>query len=88
MGIIGAIALPLLMLVGGYYAWKMAKKESHPHADKAGWRDGSLDDWRKEREAELEQERIQRTAKAEQGVFEGAAANESTDTRRQQRIGG
>jgi hypothetical protein len=88
MGLIGAIGLPLLMLVGGYYAWRMSKKQSHPEADKPGWVDDSLDDWRKTRDAELEEERLARVALAEKGVFEGSATNESTDTRRQQRIGG
>ena len=86
--LLSAIGFPLLMAVGGIYAWRLAKKESKPEADKSLWRDTSLDEWRTTREATLDEERSGRVANAEQGIHEGGAGGERPETVRQQRIGG
>ena len=89
VGLIGAIAFPLIMLVGGIYAWKLAKRESAPKPpDKQAWRDDSLDEWRTTREAEIEVARTTRAELAEKGQFEGGSTGDGGDTKRQQRIGG
>ena len=88
MGIIGAIAFPLLMFVGGIYAWKLSKRENTAKPEKALWRDDSLDEWRTTREAEINEVRATRAELAEKGIFEGGSTGDAGDTRRQQRIGG
>lgn len=86
VGIVSALGLPLLMGVGGVAAWRMSKKQdSTSTIDKPQWRDTSLDDWRKERDAEAETVRI---ARANADTHAGAAAEEKAETVRHQRIGG
>lgn len=56
--LIAAIAFPFLLFIGGIAAWQMSK-----HADAAEqntWRDDSLDDWRRERDAEVARARAER----------------------------
>ena len=88
MGIIGAIAFPLLLFVGGIYAWKLSKRENAPKPEKPLWRDDSLDEWRTTREVEIDEARATRAELAEKGVFEGGSTGDGGDTRRHQRIGG
>lgn len=54
--LITTIALPLVMAIGGLLAWRKTMKSARDE-EKPGWRDTSLDDWRHQREAELEAER-------------------------------
>ncbi len=86
-GIISAIGLPLLMAIGGIAAWRMTKKENSTEIEKPAWRDTSLDDWRKQRDADADVERKQR-AENPAALHEGAAAEEQAKTQRHQRIGG
>ena len=86
--LLSAIGFPLLMAVGGIYAWRSAKKESKPEASKALWRDTSLDDWRTDREAAINEERSGRLENASSGVHEGGAGGERPEAVRHQRIGG
>ncbi|MEO9256698.1 MAG: hypothetical protein ABI305_14270 [Tepidiformaceae bacterium] len=84
---LSVVGLPVLMAVGGIAAWRMSKKENSTFVEKPVWRDNSLDDWRKERDAEVEQERILRSS-TEGTLHEGGAAEEKSETQRHQRIGG
>jgi hypothetical protein len=84
---LSVVGLPLLMAIGGIAAWRMSKKENTTIVEKPGWRDDSLDDWRKQRDAEAEQERVAR-ASLEGTLHEGGAVEEKSETQRHQRIGG
>ena len=53
------IGLPMIMAIGGILAWRKTMKGADDD-DKPGWRDTSLDDWRNERESEVEAERLAR----------------------------
>jgi hypothetical protein len=61
-----------------------------PDPEPPQWRDTSLDDWRKRRDAEVEAERQARLANSPgvAGAPETATGSEHTETQRQQRIGG
>jgi hypothetical protein len=85
IGIVSALGLPLLMGVGGIAAWRMTKKQDQVSTEKPAWRDDSLDQWRKDRDVEVEKERI---ARVNSDLHEGAAAEEKAETVRHQRIGG
>ena len=80
---ISAIAIPLLMLVGGIAAWRALKAEDE-REDQLGWKDTSLDDWRRERDAEIEEAREQRLSES----FESKQEEIAEAEKRQQRIGG
>lgn len=82
---LSAIGLPLLMAVGAIAAWRMSRKEDTTSIEQPAWRDTSLDDWRKERDAEAD---VVRAARLESETHEGAAAEEKSETQRHQRIGG
>ena len=86
LGMISAVGLPVLMAIGAVLAWRMTKRENKADAEQPLWRDDSLDDWRKERDAEVETERLQRVQEAKQ--HGGAAAEEQSEKKRHQRIGG
>ena len=83
---ISAVGLPVAMAVGAIMAWRMSKKENKTDTEPPLWRDDSLDAWRKERDAEIETERLQRIQEAKQ--LSGAAAEEQSEKKRHQRIGG
>ncbi len=51
--LITTIALPLVMAIGGLLAWRKTMKHVADE-EKPGWRDTSLDDWRNQRDAEIE----------------------------------
>ena len=82
---LSAIGLPLLMAIGGIAAWRMSRKEDAATIEQPAWRDTSLDDWRKERDAEAD---VVRAARLQDETHEGAAAEEKSETQRHQRIGG
>jgi|SwirhisoilCB3_FD_contig_51_877837_length_525_multi_2_in_0_out_0_1 hypothetical protein len=84
---LSVVGLPVLMAVGGVAAWRMSKKENSTIVEKPAWKDTSLDDWRKQRDAEAEQERITRVS-TEGTLHEGGAQEEKSETQRHQRIGG
>jgi hypothetical protein len=83
-GLLFAIALPVLGIAGAVAALRMQRKADEREAAPK-WRDDSLDDWRKQREAEIEAERSERAAHPE--LLEGSS-EEREEARRQQRIGG
>lgn len=85
--LLSAIGFPLLMAVGGVMAWRLSKRESAPGAEAANWRDDSLDDWRKERDAEIEQEREARVTQTSSRTHAGSGGEEN-EKKRIQRIGG
>ena len=61
MNLLVILGMPLLLFIGGIAAWRVARKEgSFDPPDSTGWRDDSLDDWRRERDELAEQERQQR----------------------------
>lgn len=87
--LISSIGLPLAMVVGAIAGWRILKRDQQAQIEqqKNGWRDDSLDDWRRERDATAE---VERAARA---IEEGAAlttgrAEEGVQTKRNQRIGG
>jgi hypothetical protein len=84
--IIFAVALPILMFAGGIAAWRMSKKQVAEAEKPAGWRDDSLDDWRKERDAQAEQARATRPAEA---THLSTGSEEQQETKKHtQRLGG
>ena len=85
-GMISAVGLPVAMAIGAIMAWRMSKRENKAETEQPLWRDDSLDDWRKERDAEIEVERLQRIQQPKQPT--GAAAEEQSEKKRHQRIGG
>ncbi|MEX2081410.1 MAG: hypothetical protein WEC33_07310 [Dehalococcoidia bacterium] len=87
--IASAIVLPALMFFGGLAAWRASRSRQVELDSPSGeaWRDDSMDDWRKERDASAETERIARLTDPE-GTLKTGRAEEQEETQRQQRIGG
>ncbi len=83
---LSAIGMPLAMVFGAIAAWRIMKKEHKAEQEQPLWRDTSLDDWRRERDANAEAERAAR-ASDPKGLLEGST-EEREETRRHQRIGG
>lgn len=54
--IVTLVAMPLLILIGTLVAWR--SRDSG--AERPAWRDDSLDEWRRERDAAAEAERRRR----------------------------
>ncbi|MGH2632881.1 MAG: hypothetical protein ACRDG3_05680 [Tepidiformaceae bacterium] len=82
-----AVGFPLVMAIGGIAAWRMSQKEDQREAEKPQWRDTSLDDWRKQRDAEVEVDRVKR-AQTTTAQIQAGSAEEKQETQRTQRIGG
>ena len=80
-----SLGLPLVMAIGAIAAWRMTRKEAKKEEEPAQWRDDSLDDWRSQRDAEAEAERI---ARSKDSAHRTGQAVEETETKKQQRIGG
>ncbi|MCZ2108450.1 MAG: hypothetical protein LC118_02570 [Dehalococcoidia bacterium] len=83
--LLSAILFPVVMAIGGIAAWRASKRENTVEPEKPGWRDTSLDDWRKEREQQAEQERSVRASQPEQ--LSGQAEEQNVE-KKHQRIGG
>ena len=80
-----AVVFPVLMAVGGIAAWRMSMKQSD-EAEKPGWKDDSLDDWRKERDALAEQARAARPL---ENTHLSTGSEEQQETKKHtQRLGG
>lgn len=79
-----SVGLPLAMFAGGIAAWRASRRQSIDD-DRPGWRDDSLDDWRRERDQRAEAERAARPATPETST--GSEEQRETTTRHQ-RIGG
>lgn len=85
--VLASIAFPLMMAIGAIAAWRMSKRENTPGADKAAWRDDSLDDWRRERDLNIEDDRQARAATPLRD-HPSQGQEEAPETQRHQRIGG
>ena len=83
--ILAAIGMPLLMAFGGIAAWRLSKNEG-ANPETPAWRDDSLDDWRKERDAVAEERRASRPAELRE-MRTGQEEQQET-TKKHQRIGG
>lgn len=84
---IGALIMPILMVIGAIAVWRMPKREGRRNESEKTWRDSSLDDWRAERDAALETERQARVANGGT-IHQGAGNTEESEPVRHQRIGG
>ncbi|MDZ7728579.1 MAG: hypothetical protein U5Q44_10535 [Dehalococcoidia bacterium] len=65
--LISAIGFPAVLAIGGIAAWRITRNRdtaANPEATQAQWRDDSLDEWRRQREAEAEAARQQRAREA------------------------
>ncbi|MCA9843281.1 MAG: hypothetical protein KC482_09330 [Dehalococcoidia bacterium] len=89
MNVLVALGLPLVLLVGGIAAWRISRKEGSFEApEKPAWRDDSLDDWRRERDAQLEQERLQRLEATNERLRTGQEEEQDTQRTTHTRLGG
>jgi hypothetical protein len=82
----GAVGLPVAMVIGAIAAWRASRKEDVPE-EKPTWRDDSLDDWRKERARQADEERVARAASPESRTTTGKAEEQATE-KKHQRLGG
>lgn len=86
--IIVAIMMPFLLGMGGVAAWRASRRSDEQERERAAaWRDDSLDDWRKEREAMAEEERARRAA-GEEAQTHAGSTREGDEKKQHQRIGG
>jgi len=86
--ILMAVVIPVLMFVGGIAAWQSTKRHNEKvESESAGWRDDSLDDWRRERDEAAEAERLRRASTNDTTLSTGRA-EEQNEAKRNQRIGG
>ena len=74
------------MVIGAIAAWRASRKENAAEDRSGTWRDDSLDDWRKERARQADEERATR-ATGESQVSNGRAEEQATE-KKHQRIGG
>ena len=87
--LLSAIGFPLVMAIGGIAAWRLTKKEAKRESEPAQWRDDSLDEWMKERDAKVDATRQARlSGKDLSGKDLSGAGSEEEVTVRHQRIGG
>ena len=80
-----SLGLPLVMAIGAIAAWRMTRKEAKKEEEPAQWRDDSLDEWLRERDAEADAERVARSTTRAQPTGQ---AREEKETKKHQRIGG
>jgi len=84
--VLSAVLIPFLLGIGGTAAFLASRRREEQDRDRAAaWRDDSLDDWRKEREAMAEEERGRRTA---EGETHAGSTQERDEKKQHQRIGG
>lgn len=84
--ILMAVVLPVVMFAGGIAAWRATKKQNEAPEPSSTWRDDSLDDWRKERDAQAEERRLTRL-REEQHISTGSEEQQETK-KHHQRLGG
>lgn len=60
----GSVGIPIILAVGGLLAWRASRAQQEREARPSTWRDDSLDEWRRERDAEIEAERVRRVEQA------------------------
>ena len=86
LSILLKLGMPIAMAFGAVMAWRMSRKEDDvTDVEKPRWTDDSLDEWRRERDAQAEADRV---ARAEAAGNRTGEPREETETHRQQRIGG
>lgn len=71
------------MAVGAVFAWLTTRREAND--EKPAWKDTSLDDWRRERDTQVEAER---QARAKSADLHTGSERENEEARNQERIGG
>lgn len=79
------LAVPIVLAVGGIAAWRVTRKDRERADAPPAWRDDSLDDWRKERDARAEEHRSERAVAPPETTGRG---DEQSEQKRHQRIGG
>lgn len=83
--LISAIGFPAVMAIGGIAAWRITRRRDttvNPVAEQPQWRDKSLDDWRRQREAEAEAARQRRAEEPQRPpTDEETRSTEQTRTR-------
>lgn len=84
--LLSAVAFPLLMIIGGIAAWRATMNQADQDSKPAAWRDDSLDEWRKERDARAEAARASRPA--ELSATKTGQEEQQETTKKHQRIGG
>jgi len=83
--IFGAVVFPALMVFGALGALRKHQREREELA--RSWRDDSLAEWYRERDARAAAEREQRL-RSEQPLHAGREEEEASETSHQQRVGG
>jgi hypothetical protein len=90
--LIGSIGIPAVMAIGGVLAWRATRKQhatAERETESPTWRDTSLDDWRRERDEQAEQERLRRESGiSRDGFTEGQAKEADTQKQTHTRMGG
>jgi hypothetical protein len=88
--VLSAVGFGLILSIGGVAAWLVSRKSAGFDApEKKAWRDDSLDDWRREREARAEADRQQRTTDgAESHLSTGQEEQQETQRTTHTRLGG
>lgn len=84
--LLAAIAFPMLLFIGGLAAWQMTRHRQTAEEQQTTWRDDSLDDWMREREAQAERERAERLKHRVQ--YDPEAPEQQEEAIHHQRIGG
>ncbi|KAA0237847.1 MAG: hypothetical protein HUU14_03970 [Dehalococcoidia bacterium] len=79
-----ALGMPFAMVFGAIAAWRISKREQHDESAPPAWRDDSLDEWRRERDATAEAERA---ARATLPGKRGREIEETAEAAPHQRIG-
>jgi hypothetical protein len=82
-----SVLLPILIALGAVAAVVRGRDHEKPGHGAQAWRDTSLDDWRRERDAAAARERDERRAETAERLAAGRA-EESEEPVKQQRIGG
>lgn len=83
------IGIPLALAISGLLAWRIARRDGGFDApEKPAWRDDSLDDWRRERDARMEEERLHRQSQLHEGERTGKEEVQETQRQQHTRLGG
>jgi hypothetical protein len=82
-----AVMMPFLLALGAVAAVLRGRERNRGDSEAGAWRDTSLDDWRRERDAAAAREREQRRVATSETLSSGRA-EETEEPVRQQRIGG
>jgi hypothetical protein len=87
--VLSAVGFGLILAVGGFAAWMVSRKSaSFDPPEKPAWRDDSLDDWRREREAQAEVDRRQRAESPGTHLSTGQEEQQEAQRTTHTRLGG